>query len=86
MTKEPKKVVSVKQYWSLDDVGYKEWIRWLGEIMDTESMSKVVKTFKVWNYNKDITNWVLKNIEIEIEWLPVENDLNFSKEMNHYFK
>jgi len=86
MSKEPKKVVSVKQYWSLDDVEYKEWMRWLGEIMDTEPMSKVVKTFKVWNYNKGIINWVLRNLEIEIEWLPVENDLNFSKEMNHYFK
>lgn len=86
MTKKLVKVVSVKETWSLDDIKYKEWMRWIGEALDVTPMRKVTKSFKVKNYNKNIKNWILRNLEIEIEWVPSDNDKDFGRKLNHYFK
>lgn len=86
MTKKLKKVVSVKETWSLNDAEYSPKTRWIGEFMDKAPITKVQKTFRVANYNKNIFNQILRNLEIEIEWVPSDNDKEFGRKLNHYFK
>ena len=86
MTKKLKKVVSVKETWSLNNAEYCAETFWIGEFMEKAPMTKVEKTFKVANYNKNINNSILRNLEIEIEWVPTDNDKEFWRELNHYFK
>ena len=87
MTKKLKRVVSVKETWSLDDYDeYSSKPRWIGYFMDKTPLTKVEKTFKVANYNKGIKNWILQNLEIEIEWVPSDSDKDFGRKLNHYFK
>ena len=52
------------------------------QFIDTLLLEKVVKTFKVKNYNKKIKSEVIKNMEVEVEWVPLDDEKVLVKELN----
>lgn len=55
------------------------------DITDTLPILEVRKTFKVKNYNENVQNYIMKNMEIEIEW-KTDYDMSFWKQMIDFFK
>lgn len=87
MTKKLVKKYSVSQEISLEDIDEHDW--WIGfnsEMFDKTPTKRVVKTFKVKNYNQTIKNDIIKNMEIEIEWVPTESEDTYWLKLYHSFK
>lgn len=85
MAEKKKKKFSIKETYSLNDIDAPSWTLITHELFDSVPLTKIQKTFKVKNYSDKIDNYILKNLEIEIEWIPFDSD-EYWKNLSSVFK
>lgn len=49
--------------------------------LDTLPIKRIEKSFKVKNYSEEVNNDIIKNMIIEIEWIELDDDKYFVKEL-----
>ena len=59
---------------------------WNENFIEKADILKFNKSFKVGNYSNKNSSGVIGKMQIEIEWIPIQDEKSFWKELHHYFK